>query len=254
MAMAISAVMMIKPSSPTPPHLRNYRLSLLDQTALPCYYHVIFYFSPSDHLNLDSNRTLKQSLADALAIYYPFAGRLQDDETVECNDIGVEYSEVKFSDERISDVVEKIEERTRYVPIAPSGGGDIPLAIQVSLFDCSRMAIGVCVWHKLADARSILDFVNKWAVVCRGDLKIPTASNPRFDLASRFPPMERSRFSFTDPDKNFVTITKRVVFNSEKIEELKATSPRFLNFKLNSFIFLKSNKIKHFWVVIVFLR
>ncbi|KAI3465967.1 hypothetical protein Pfo_022630 [Paulownia fortunei] len=216
----------IKPSSPTPPHLRELQLSFLDQLAPPTYIHIILYFEACHH-HPDSEETsqkLKRSLSDALAIYYPLAGRLQDNSWVDCNDAGAEYVEAWFNDYRIMDVVEnpRTEELKQYVPAAPSGSGDIPLAVQVSFFGCKGTAIGVCMSHRVADAMSLVTFINAWAAACRGDAKTIAVTQPSFNLASRFAPADFSGFfpSGAPPPPQQI-VTKRFTFNEQKLAALR---------------------------------
>ncbi|KAK4433113.1 Stemmadenine O-acetyltransferase [Sesamum alatum] len=82
------------------------------------------------------------------------------------------------------------------------------------------VAIGVCVSHKLADCTSIMTFLNEWAEFPRFSL----------DLANYFPAREFLESPFlekqlTSNEKKIVT--KRFVFDKEKLEALKqaATSP-----------------------------
>ncbi|KAL0406635.1 UNVERIFIED_CONTAM: Stemmadenine O-acetyltransferase [Sesamum latifolium] len=181
MASSEIAKEMIKPSSsPAPPHLRKLQLSFLDQLAPPIYIHIILFYY--HHNSGETSRKLKRSLSDALAIYYPLAGRLRDNSWVDCNDAGAEYVEAWFNNVQLSDVVEKSgkEELKQYVPLEPSGGEDIPLAVQVSFFGCGGMAIGVCLSHSLADAMSLVTFINAWAAACRGDAKTIAVTQPTF--------------------------------------------------------------------------
>ncbi|KAL0406638.1 UNVERIFIED_CONTAM: Stemmadenine O-acetyltransferase [Sesamum latifolium] len=176
MASSEIAKEMIKPSSSSaPPHLRKLQLSFLDQLAPPTYIHIILYYQAFHHHH-DSGETsqkLKRSLSDALAIYYPLAGRIRENSWVDCNNAGAEYVEAWFNNVQLSDVVEKsgTEELKQYVPVEPSGGGDIPLAVQFSFFGCGGMAIDFCVSHRLADAMSLVTFINAWAAACRGTRK-----------------------------------------------------------------------------------
>ncbi|KAK6154220.1 hypothetical protein DH2020_008468 [Rehmannia glutinosa] len=218
---------MIKPSSPTPPHLRKLQLSFLDQLAPPIYIHIILYFQPSHHHHheyskFETSQKLKQSLSDALSIYYPLAGRIRDNSWVDCNDDGAEYIEARFNNGRIlNDVVEnpQIDELRQYVPATPSGGGDIPMAVQVSFFGCGGTAIGVCMSHKVADAMS---FINAWAAACRGDAKTISVTQPTFNLASRFPPADFSGFFSSGPlSPPQKILTKRFVFNKWKLAALR---------------------------------
>ncbi|CAL0324904.1 unnamed protein product [Lupinus luteus] len=87
----------IKPSSPTPPHLRVYPLSLIDNIVPPNSVPLI-YFYPNQPHEYDTNNdasnqgskisTIKKSLSKVLSLYYPLAGRLKD-KSIECNDQGV---------------------------------------------------------------------------------------------------------------------------------------------------------------------
>ncbi|KAL0406628.1 UNVERIFIED_CONTAM: Stemmadenine O-acetyltransferase [Sesamum latifolium] len=171
---------MIKPSSsPAPPHLRKLQLSFLDQLAPPTYIHIILYYQAFHHHHDsgETSRKLKRSLSDALTIYYPLAGRLRDNSWVDCNDAGAEYVEAWFNNVQLSEKSGK-EELKQYVPLEPSGGGDIPLAVQVSFFGCGGMAIGFCLSHRLADAMSLVTFINAWAAACRGEAKTIAVTQP----------------------------------------------------------------------------
>ena len=83
----------IKPSSPTPIHLKNYELSLLDQLAPVCYGPLLFFYSINDqikHRKLTSVserfQLLKRSLSEILTRFYPLAGRIKDtNASIECN-------------------------------------------------------------------------------------------------------------------------------------------------------------------------
>ncbi|KAK7350253.1 hypothetical protein VNO77_08612 [Canavalia gladiata] len=62
----------IKPSSPTPHHLRDFKISLLDQLAPPSFYvPVLLFYSAITDFKTVSNK-LKASLSDVLTIYYHF--------------------------------------------------------------------------------------------------------------------------------------------------------------------------------------
>ncbi|KAM3266359.1 hypothetical protein P3L10_003353 [Capsicum annuum] len=81
----------IKPSIPTPQHLRNYKLSFLDQCS-PCSYIPIILFYNVNHHHHD---VLKKSLSETLSYYYPLGGRLKDVNSIECNDEGILYMEAQ---------------------------------------------------------------------------------------------------------------------------------------------------------------
>ncbi|KAM7278943.1 hypothetical protein ACFE04_006077 [Oxalis oulophora] len=81
----------IKPSSPTPDHLRKFKLSFLDQLIPNEYVSLLLYYPPKDFDPKDGGNMLdrlKSSLSKTLTRFYPFAGRLNDDVSVDCNDEG----------------------------------------------------------------------------------------------------------------------------------------------------------------------
>ncbi|XP_051135235.1 stemmadenine O-acetyltransferase-like [Andrographis paniculata] len=222
-------VVMISPSSPTPPHLRNLQLSFLDQLSPPMYIHIILHFDSSHSQIKINDDNLRRSLSEALAVYYPLAGRLRDGlSSVDCNDAGAEYVEAHFPASRISDVIQTAhpEDLRQYVPAAPSGGADIPLAVQVSFFAGGGLAIGVCLSHRIADATSMVMFISTWAAACRADAGAVAAAQPSFSSASRFPPADFSRFfpsvaAPPPPPPAEKIITRRFVFNKWKVSALR---------------------------------
>ncbi|PIN15882.1 Vinorine synthase [Handroanthus impetiginosus] len=217
----------VKPSSPTPPDLKKLQLSFLDQLAPPIYIHIILYFESSHDSNYETtSRKLQLSLSDVLTIYYPLAGRIRENSWVDCNDAGAEYIETLFNDDKILDVIEnpKIEELKKYVPAAPSGNGDIPLAVQVNFFGCRGIAIGICVSHMVADAMSMVMFINAWAAACRQDMITIAVTQPSFDLSSRFPLADISSFLALPPQlprPPEKIVSKRFVFDKQKLTALK---------------------------------
>lgn len=142
---------------------------------------------------------------------------------MDCNDVGAEYMEACLDNTRLVDVVEgsRIEDLERYVPIMPRGGRDVPLAVQVNFFDCGGIAVGVCMSHQLADANSLVMFVNRWASVCRDDCKTISLSQPILELTSRFPPVNFSQHPSPPPppptrmDVPQKVITKRYTFDKK---------------------------------------
>ncbi|KAF3642561.1 hypothetical protein FXO38_21048 [Capsicum annuum] len=88
----------IKPSSPTPSSLRHHKFSVLDHFGTPAYAPIAaFYSKPTDH-NHNISQILENSFSKVLASYYPFAGRLIDENSyVDCNDTGVEYLNVRIN-------------------------------------------------------------------------------------------------------------------------------------------------------------
>ncbi|XP_051126546.1 stemmadenine O-acetyltransferase-like [Andrographis paniculata] len=145
----------IKPDSPTPPHLKTYKLSMLDQIHL------------------------KKSLLVLLTRFYPFAGRVNVDDnghSIDCSDQGVHFTVAKFPGHNLSDLLEN-PDRTDLPSLLVPGVDFIwqeidpesrVLMIQVNYFDCGGIAMGVVFWHKLADATTITNFLRSWGNANRG--------------------------------------------------------------------------------------
>ncbi|KAL0442096.1 UNVERIFIED_CONTAM: Stemmadenine O-acetyltransferase [Sesamum radiatum] len=228
----------IKPTSSTPPHLQKLNLSLLDQIAPPTYVHLLFFYQCSspelDHSQLSLN--LKNSLSHVLTTFYPLAGRIiPHDSCIDCNDHGVEYAEFRVH-ACMSDIIyndPQPAELQKYVPMEPYGlleshacGEVIPLAVQVNLFDCGGIAVGVCISHKIADTESLVMFMNAWATTCRKGCLQASSIHPCFDLTCRFPPLDPLTFSSkpqAPPHSEDIgkVVTKRFVFNKEVLSKLK---------------------------------
>ncbi|KAG2711435.1 hypothetical protein I3760_04G076900 [Carya illinoinensis] len=222
----------IKPSSPTPDHRRNFKLSFLDQFAPPFYTSTIFFYHSNypgqKYLNpLERSSWLKRSLAETLTRFYPLAGKLiNEDAYVDCNDEGVNYIQARVAC-KLSQVVDKTDGKA-LLPLLPfdpykdcTGPGEtVLLAIQYSIFECGGVAIGVIDSHKIADGTSLAALINAWASTSRGANHEVT--NPSFDATIHFPqtvlpgwfrrvpPMEQERLS-----------SKKFVFNKSSIDALR---------------------------------
>ncbi|KAI3845201.1 hypothetical protein MKX03_024859 [Papaver bracteatum] len=259
----------IKPSFPTPSNVKTHNLSNLDQL-IPAFYmdHILYYpsldsndsslgddeedkkmiFSTSSRHRCD---VLKKSLAETLTRYYPLAGRIKDEKSVECNDEGVDYIEARVVGIAVSQVIQlansDIEVMEPFLPYEPYGGTGSAfrragihsnskslLKIQVNVFDCGGMVICLSGSHKIIDATSILNFVNDWAATARGgfgthdnELKVAVVDKPCYIFSSMFPPTSFDNQEEKDtaegqlvPDRIDI-VTKRFVFKDSSIAKLK---------------------------------
>ncbi|KAJ8529910.1 hypothetical protein K7X08_036745 [Anisodus acutangulus] len=158
---------MLKPSTPTPNHLRSLKLSLFDQVAPRLYVPVLFHYLPNSEWNseLITERCdkLQKSLAETLTKFYPLAGRFREDElSVHCNDEGVEYVETKVN----ADLAEFLHQGPKsellndllptYKPSSPL------LLVQVNIFNCGGLVMGINISHILADGFTLGTFVKEW--------------------------------------------------------------------------------------------
>ncbi|RVW18094.1 Vinorine synthase [Vitis vinifera] len=118
----------IKPSSPTPAHLLHFQLSFLDQVLTPIFIPIIIFYPMDGDVKVDTIERsiwLKKTLSMTLVQFYPLAERVKDNLFIDCTDQGVPYFEA-----------------------------------QVKCQLSNGMAIGVCISHKVADASSMVTFVN----------------------------------------------------------------------------------------------
>ncbi|EYU37080.1 hypothetical protein MIMGU_mgv1a019422mg [Erythranthe guttata] len=174
---------MIKPSRKTPHHLKNMRLSYLDQSTPAIYFPILFFYRADESKGLTTSnhvrisQRMKRSICDTLTSFYPLAGRIQDNFVVNCNNAGVVFVHAR-SGARIVDVVHEsnMEEKhlKQYIPCSDRYHSTCisnrPLfLVQVTCFDCGGIAVGVSFLHKIADLASVMAFMGAWAGACRGE-------------------------------------------------------------------------------------
>ena len=195
----------IKPSSPTPKHLRTYELSMLDQMFSNLYMPFVFFYSANKHQDFRKKSDfLKQSLAKTLTHYYPLAGRFIDSFSVECNDHGIKFIEAhvgcdmsKFLQPPNMGVMQQLIPPSPHVmqqliPPSPQSlrleaSERALLAVQVNYFSTGDVAIGICIWHGLADGSAISNFMKLWAEINRG-VNENICNNVVLDCTSLFHP------------------------------------------------------------------
>ena len=227
MKVQITSRKLIKPATPTPPHLKSFKSSSIDQLAPEAYVPFIVYYDATGDKNENDGRRkrLQKSLSEILTLYYPLAGRyIKDKQLVDCNDEGVEYLEAQVSG-KLAQLLQGELKPELLNPLVPNAmpSATTPLAfVQVNMFDCSGLAIALLFAHFIADGISATTFFNAWATSCKS-ARINEVIHPRFDLASFFPPKEN--VIPAKPPKNnpgAPIITRRFVFNGAAITSLKA--------------------------------
>ncbi|KAG7979920.1 hypothetical protein I3843_05G155400 [Carya illinoinensis] len=188
----------IKPSSMTPLHLRHYTLSFIDQISPQIFMHVLLFY-PRDadsYLNSFADRQdrIKKSLSEALALFYPLAGcPLRASQ-------GKLYL-LKFLEDR------KPSEQIKFLPHELDDDNELPLAVQVSVFNYGGIVMGLTFAHKVMDASSFF-FSNIATLVFESAMIFPPESGPTYNPDKG-----------TGKDKISI---KRFVFDSSAIASLKA--------------------------------
>ncbi|KAI5674942.1 hypothetical protein M9H77_05892 [Catharanthus roseus] len=219
----IVSKMFIKPSSPTPQSLRRYNLSSIDQTIDSEVTSLAFFYTynPS-HESSKIGDLLKNSLSKTLVSYYQFAGRLIENDYIDCNDEGVEFVEVRIHG-RMNDILKRGKSfatdlvlPTRIIALHE----DSLLIVQLSHFDCGGIAIGFGASHKVSDGVSNVMFMKDWA--SSTSLSTFHKPTPLLTADSIFPPEDNKLLS----NKSIVSfqqcLGKRFVFSTEAIEKLKS--------------------------------
>ncbi|PON64755.1 Transferase [Parasponia andersonii] len=253
MAVEIVRKETIKPSSPTAPHLKIFKLSFLDQIAPPVYTSLVLFYPASDKTN-DVNTIsehLKKSLSEALTRFPQLAGRIDSKDTtaIECTDDGAPYFEAKLKGTDLSSFVKHPSEEVleRFIPAkiesADASTGPL-LLVQATFFDSGGLAIGICISHKFADAATLSIFLKSWArggYLAEGPADLNPPSDPPLPESQNVPNARHDVISPPDgPNyplpgvrglKGKVVlktepVSKRYVFDKSKIDALKYKAAR----------------------------
>ncbi|KAK4480128.1 hypothetical protein RD792_013185 [Penstemon davidsonii] len=196
----------VQPSSPTPLHLKSYKISMLDQICPAMVVPVILYFSSP-------------------------AGRISGDGlSIDCNDQGVPFYVAKVT-ARLTDLLKNPDQQLpeRLIPCAVTNdeklgmNGSIAM-IQVNHFDCGGIAIGTAFRHKIVDGFTMVSFLSAWAATARVSSQ-PVC--PNYISQSLFPQKEEisSQVDFVGSVlKMGKSLMHRFVFDASALGQLKAAS------------------------------
>ncbi|XP_038712350.1 stemmadenine O-acetyltransferase-like [Tripterygium wilfordii] len=229
MEVEIISTEFIKPSSPTPSHLKTYKLSLLDQFAPHVYFpHLVFY--PANEISIsETSQVLKQSLSKTLALYHPLAGKTNDSLSIDCDDKGACYINARVNSNlqdylnqpTLSTLAKFLPQETAYKEVPP---GARAVVIQETLFSCGCIAIAFVVPHSIFDAAAISAFMRTWASIARDPND--GALFPDFTASSIFPqnttsvPQNSTSLAAAIVGKGEFVV-KRFVFDGSVINSLK---------------------------------
>ncbi|XP_004152093.1 stemmadenine O-acetyltransferase [Cucumis sativus] len=216
----------IIPSSPTPPHLQTFQLSLLDQLS-PMLYIPLLLFYPMkrsyDHIDQHDQdpkktiATLKTSLSKTLSRFYLLAGRIID-KSIHCNDKGAVFMEATINTNMFDILKEPNNEvLTKLLPCSllcnTKPIEEYPqIVVQANVFKCGGIAISLCLLHKLIDAATFCCFLRSWATTNRELLSQLDHSSPNnmvcFDYKS---------FSSLFPQTNLLPFHQRLINNDNAV-------------------------------------
>ncbi|XP_048231404.1 stemmadenine O-acetyltransferase-like [Ricinus communis] len=185
----------IKPSSPSIHHNKPFRLSLFNQLT-PTTYTPLIFFYPSTNPNFNITQTLihlKKSLSQTLTLYYPISGRIVDNLFTDHFNEGVPFFVARVTGLELSDFLKnpELELLNGFLPCKPYTKeidiGVPQMVIQVNVFSCGGIAIGMSGSHKLIDAPTGAAFLHAWATLSRTG-SFSDVIKPNCDEASIFFP------------------------------------------------------------------
>ncbi|KAK7292710.1 hypothetical protein RJT34_15562 [Clitoria ternatea] len=221
----------IRPSSPTPSHLRSFKLSLLDQLIPSPYAPTVLFYNPpkSDTSNLSEVpkrlELLKQSLSETLTQFYPLGGKIKDDYlSIECNDEGANFVIAHVKNCTLSEFLAHpvLTLLHKFLPI-PNSETHVT-NIQVTIFECGGIAIGMCISHRILDGAALCTFLKGWTERARGCEQL---TQPKFFIAPSLFPTNDSWLREISLDmwgsllKQGKWVTRRFVFKNSHIATLK---------------------------------
>ncbi|KAI3767473.1 hypothetical protein L2E82_17606 [Cichorium intybus] len=223
---------LIKPSSPTPPHLKTYNLSSVDQLFHQTYIPLILFYANNGDCSFSTKhiaQEMKKSLSHSLTRYYPFAGRLPTPTTpyVDCNDEGVIFVEAK-NDSQLK-TFQDITEQDRNMDHLFADGlvcENYPLStniagVQLNHFACGGVGVAVSMSHIIGDGSTLGSFVNHWASVARYgslDHQEVLALNPHF---VQYPKTLHIQPKSPVNQAYANLVTKKFLFTNTKLSHLK---------------------------------
>ncbi|WOH04897.1 hypothetical protein DCAR_0624309 [Daucus carota subsp. sativus] len=215
----------VKPLIPTPPNLRNYKISFTDELAPVINVPSILYYQAHEKIKATSMcDILKTSVEKALPKFYPFAGRyVKTSRVIDCSDQGVEFVTAQ-TDSQLAEILGlgkklKVELIDQLLPCDVQEADEVTdplLCIQVTMFDCGGLALTMCFAHRIGDASTISAFMAGMVAASQGlSLEL---FHPSFDVASSYPGKGLPHWKLNWTNKN---VTKRFVFDSKAIEILR---------------------------------
>ncbi|XP_038699711.1 deacetylvindoline O-acetyltransferase-like [Tripterygium wilfordii] len=230
----------IKPSSPTPHHLRTHKISLLDQYVPHAYASLLFFYR-ANHQGISISKrlqVLKQSLSKTLTLYYPLAGKAKDNLSIDCNDEGAYYVETRVTchlrdylkQPDISAIPKFMPEGILFDEVAP---GAHTCMVQVNVFACGGIAIGVVTPHNLFDGTVLSVFAKTWARMAAGGGGAYAYKSPDFHASDIFPQNKAFPQYLTSPGLASLLVRKgkpvvrRFVFDGQIISQLKTQATSY---------------------------
>ncbi|GLT81092.1 hypothetical protein SLA2020_524960 [Shorea laevis] len=227
----------IKPASPTPQPLRNFKISVFDQLILSPYAPLIYFYPCSPNiLDLDipnKVEVLKKSLSKTLSHFYPLAGKIKDHLSIDCNDEGAFFVEARINC-RLQDFFAQPDLLFlhRFLPCDNVIRTEYPVEgiyasnIQVTVFECGGIAIATCLSHKIIDGWTNRLFLKVWTAAARGCTEAPPCPNfipyaPDLFIPAKDSWLQDLRRMWGSLTKKGKCTTRRFLFDATAVATLK---------------------------------
>ncbi|KAL1533422.1 stemmadenine O-acetyltransferase-like [Salvia divinorum] len=226
MNVEIISMEMIKPSSPTPNHLRHYKLNLLDQLIPAAYAPIVIFFPNHDAAAPFQVDLLKKSLSETLTRFFPLAGTIKADElSIDCDDQGACFTKAKANCS-LNDFLKcpDLKQIAQFLPCGLTSTGLSTTNVQATEFECGGMALGVCISHRVVDGAALSFFLKSWANTAAN---VKSSLAPDFSASRLFPVdgswlRDASMVMWGSLFKKGKFVTNRFVFGSVSVALLKA--------------------------------
>nr|XP_004242673.1 vinorine synthase [Solanum lycopersicum] len=238
---------LIKPSSPTPHELRDHKISFIDERIPHSSIPLILFFKKNENITQSQICShLKSSLSQTLTQFYPLAGRMKSQYSIDCNDEGAYYQESQV-DASLLDIIKnpKSNELVQLTPYNSNGSSSNfqeLLAIQVNLFNCGGIAISISISHKIGDGSSLCTLIINWCTTSERLIR----SNTHLSIFLKSP--SNTGANKVREHSNFVSISStfppRGICDDTPKEKCIPIHPVAENLAVKRFIFTSSNIAK----------
>ncbi|KAM3337645.1 acetyl-CoA-benzylalcohol acetyltransferase [Capsicum galapagoense] len=226
----------IKPSSPTPNHLQNYKLSFFDQIAEKSHVpFVLFYpYDPIKNKNSTTDsmiQKLEESLSRVLTHVYPAAGRFHENKcSIICQDQGVQLIKVKVNRRMDEEFLKQAHNNLDLaLQFWPQGIKDVDatklvatpiMFFQIAIFQCGGITLSTSATHFAIDGWTNFTLIYEWSKVCKFGTPAEKINFMSFDLANIFGPRD---IKFSDETEPLVTklVAKKFVMDEVSVSNLR---------------------------------
>ena len=208
----------VRPSSLNVHLLKPFRISLLDQLT-PTTFSPLILFYPMRNTHLKGTQIstqLKESLSKTLDRFYPFAGRVRDNLIINDYDEGVPYIETRVNTHLFEFLqnppMERLDQCLPYPPFSYQQNPDqVPqAALQLNIFDCGGIALGLCLSHKIIDSATASGFLRSWAANTRGGYHKAVKYENLSQASMIFPPQNLSS------NHQYLSLMEKIWFREAK--------------------------------------